>query len=452
MGTGIQKKKFYIENLGCAKNLVDGESLAGMLLQEGWEAVEDPEAADYLLVNTCGFIGPAKEESINVTLEFRERYPSKKILLTGCLSQRYGKELFHHLPEVDGVFGNRDLTKIVEIVQQMEEGKKALLIPEGYGSHPVRPLRPATPGSTYINIAEGCRNRCSYCAIPLIRGDLRSRHESEVVEEIRTFLQVGIREFNLIAQDLGSYGRDKGKEEGLVALLRRIQELPGNFWIRLLYIHPEHFPLALLDICKEDRRILPYFDLPFQHASTRILEAMGRSKRSKENLELIDTIRSTLPDAVLRSTLLVGFPGETEEDFEELLKFQASAAFDWLGVFTYSREEGTRAEEMDRKRALHVKRSVALSRKRRIEEAQMNITGQKLDRFVGRQLEVLVEERVAGESLALGRGYLHAPEVDGLLVIHDALAEPGEIVPVQVIRRNGIDLEAVPAWKEGLHG
>jgi len=452
VGTESRKKKFYIENLGCAKNFVDGESLTGRLLEEGWEVVETPQEAEYLLVNTCGFIEPAKEESINITLEFRKRFPSKKILLTGCLSQRYGSELFHHLPEVDGVFGNRDLSKIVEVVQRIEAGERGLLIPQRFGPSPTRPVRATSPGSTYIKIAEGCRNRCSYCAIPLIRGDLRSRPEGEILEEIRTFLQIGIREFNLIAQDLGSYGRDRNVEEGLVSLLRGIQKLPGKFWIRLLYIHPERFPMAVLELCREDSRFLPYFDLPFQHASTKILQAMGRSKDGKENLKLIETIRSTLPDAVLRSTVLVGFPGETGEDFEELLRFQEAAAFDWLGAFVYSREEGTPAAELDRKRSLHVKRSVALSRKRTIEEVQLGITAQRLDRFVGKKLEVLVEERVEGEGLALGRGYLHAPEVDGLVVIHDGKVVPGQTIPVQVIRRNGIDLEAIPLEKEAVHG
>ncbi|GAB4365901.1 MAG: 30S ribosomal protein S12 methylthiotransferase RimO [Spirochaetales bacterium] len=453
MGTGIHPgKKFYIENLGCAKNLVDGESLAGMLMQAGWEWVEDPEDAEYILVNSCGFIGPAKEESIDVTLQFRNRFPSKKIILAGCLSQRYGEELFRQLPEVDGVFGNRDLSKIVEIVRRIEGGKKDLLLPQQYGSSPSRPVRPAYPGSTYIKVAEGCRNRCSYCAIPLIRGDLRSRPEGEILEEMDAFLQAGIREFNLIAQDLGSYGRDRGEEDGLIPLLRRVQALPGDFWVRLLYIHPEHFPMEVLELCREDRRILPYFDLPFQHASPQILQAMGRRKDARENLRLIEAIRSALPDAVIRSTMLVGFPGETEEDFEELLRFQAEARFDWLGVFTYSREEGTPAAVLDRKRSLHVKRSVALDRKRRIEEAQQEITFGKLDRFVGQKLDVLVEERVEGEGLSLGRGYLHAPEVDGLVVIHHRTAEPGQIVPVQIIRRNGMDLEGVALQREISHG
>ena len=452
MGTGIGGKKFYIENLGCAKNLVDGESLAGMLLQKGWKAADTPEEAEYLLVNTCGFIAQAKEESIDVTLEFRKRFPSKKILLTGCLSQRYGEELFRHLPEVDGVFGNRDLTQIGEILKRIEAGGRGFLVPPQYGPTPPRPVRAVSPGSTYIKIAEGCRNRCSYCAIPLIRGDLRSRAEEEILEEIRTFRKAGIRELNLIAQDLGSFGRDRGDKEGLVSLLRRIQEIPDNLWVRLLYIHPEHFPLAVLDICKEDKRFLPYFDLPFQHASTKILKAMGRRNGRRENLHLVERIRTTLPEAVIRSTVLLGFPGETEEDFEELLQFQAEATFEWLGAFVYSREEGTPAAEMDRKRTLHVKRSVALARKKRIEEAQQEITARQLDRFVGKRLEVLVEERVEGEGLSLGRAYLHAPEVDGLMVIHEGSVTPGEVIPVQVIRRNGIDLEAVPVMKEAFHG
>ncbi|HOV37735.1 MAG TPA: 30S ribosomal protein S12 methylthiotransferase RimO [Spirochaetales bacterium] len=444
VGTKTLIKTFYIESLGCAKNQVDAEALTGDLIQAGWKPMPTPEEAEYLLVNTCGFIEPAKQESIDVTLELRRRYPGKKIILTGCLSQRYGNELFQELKEVDGFFGNRNLGRITDLLDRVAAGGRSILIPEQYGPEPRRPLQVSVPGSTYVKIAEGCRNYCTYCAIPLIRGTLRSRTEEEVVQEIRDFLSLGVREITLIAQDLGSYGQDKGSKDGLTGLLRRIQKIKEDFWIRLLYIHPEHFPTGIIRLCQEDRRFLPYFDLPFQHGSSRILHAMGRHYTPEQNLELVTRIREHLPEAVLRSTFLVGFPGEGEEDFEDLLRFQSEARFEWLGVFCYSPEEGTPAAELDRKRRFHVPRKVALSRKKRLEEAQQKISEEQLDRFVGKQLKILVEEIVSGKELSLGRGYPHAPEVDGLVVSHGSTVLPGQWVTVQVIRRNGIDLEAVP--------
>ncbi|MFQ3619677.1 MAG: 30S ribosomal protein S12 methylthiotransferase RimO [Spirochaetales bacterium] len=446
MGIPDINKTFYIEQLGCAKNQVDGESLTTVLLHPGFTEVPTPEEADYILVNTCGFIEAAKKESLEVTLELRNRFPQKKIILTGCLSERYGKELFQNLPEVNGVFGNRDLSRIYEVLQRIEKGERNLLIPETYASSPPRTLQDKQKGYTYIKIAEGCRNRCTYCAIPLIRGSLRSRKITEIREEIETFLSLGIRELNLVAQDLGSYGMDLGEKEGegLIQLLQELQSLPQKFWIRLLYIHPERFPLKVLDLCKADERFLPYFDLPFQHASPSILRAMGRKKDSKAYLELIQQIREQVPSAVLRTTFLVGFPGETNADFEELLRFQEAAQFDWVGVFSYSAEDGTAAAELDKKRSLHVPKRIAKERKKRVESVQESITAVRFDRFIGSTLQVLIEEVVEGEPIAFGRGYMHAPEVDGVVVVHPYQGGSGDFLTVRVIKRNGIDLEAVP--------
>ncbi len=291
------------------------------------------------------------------------------------------------------------------------------------------------PGSAYVKIAEGCSNRCTYCAIPLIRGELASRSRAEIIDEARGLLDRGARELVLIAQDLGSWGRDLG-EARLTNLLEDLSRLPGDFWVRLLYIHPDHFPPGLLDLMAGDARFLPYFDLPFQHAAPDILLAMGRRNDPARNVGLVTEIRARLPDAVIRSTFLLGFPGETDADFDILLDFQERLRPDWLGSFTYSREEETPAYEMGGR----VTKAVAEKRKEELERRQTGITDRALDRYVGRTLDVLVEERVQGEELSLGRAYLQAPDVDGLVVVRGTF-DAGRMVRVRIDRRNGVDLE-----------
>ena len=314
------------------------------------------------------------------------------------------------------------------------------------------------PGSAYLKIAEGCDNRCSYCAIPLIRGPLRSRDSREIVTEAEELFGRGIREINLIAQDLASYGVDTRKarpaagraasadgagratEGELVALLRRLSALEGRHWVRLLYMHPDHFPRDILSLMEAEPRILPYFDIPFQHASARVLRRMGRRGSASSYLALIREIRDRLPDAVIRSTFLCGFPGETRVDLEELLEFQRQAQLEWVGVFAYSREEGTPAARYPGQ----VRRAEADRRKELVQEVQVTITEARLQRFVGRRLTVLIEQQVTGEPLAIGRAYLQAPEVDGAVVVHCAdpsLCVPGSFVEVDVSAVRGVDLE-----------
>jgi ribosomal protein S12 methylthiotransferase len=308
-----------------------------------------------------------------------------------------------------------------------------------------RPLL-SLPGSAYIKISEGCDNRCAFCAIPLIRGRLRSRSIADIVEECRVLLQRGVKELCIIGQDSGSYGTDGngGGVSKLPELLNAISLLEGRFWVRLLYIHPDHFPLPILDIMQRDARFLPYFDIPFQHAAPEILTAMNRRGTAESYLELLSVIRGRLANAVIRSTFLLGFPGETEKDFTALLDFQDKAALDWLGCFAYSREEGTKAYSLP----AQVPRRTAFHRKRIIEERQMAITENNMNRFTGQTLDALIEEKFAavagdcGEAIMLGRLYCHAPEVDGSAVFVGAsAAELGSLLPCKVIARRGIDLE-----------
>jgi ribosomal protein S12 methylthiotransferase len=404
------------------------------LRREGWSLSESPEAAEVLIVNTCGFISPAKKESIETTLELKARFPGKKVIMVGCLTERYGRELANQLPELDGFLGNKDPAAIVDLVETRRRSDRR----DAYPRRLERTRLLSFPGTAYVKIAEGCANRCTYCAIPLIRGDLVSRPIESILEEIRGLLRRNVRELIFIAQDLGSFGLDRGGPQ-LPQLLQEVASLAGQFWVRLLYIHPDRFPRAILDVMSADRRFLPYFDLPFQHGSPQILRAMGRRGEPEANLALLREIRSRLPQAVIRSTFLLGFPGESEADFRLLLDFQRAARFDWLGAFTYSREEGTPAYSMKDR----VTKAVAESRLHEVERCQTPITKASLDARVGQTLDVLVEERVAGEDMSIGRAYLHAPDVDGLVVVRKSFL-PGQWVRTRVIRRNGVDLEAEP--------
>lgn len=446
-------KRFYLDPHGCAKNQVDGETLMSVLERSGWEACADAEQADLVIVNSCGFIESAKRESIEAVLSYKQLYPDKRVLLAGCLAQRYGDELATELEEADALFGNTDLSRITEAAELAMAASHTALVPpldptgrtDFARCSDDRPLL-SLPGSAYVKITEGCDNRCTYCAIPLIRGNLRSRTIDSIVAECSGLLQRGVKELCLIGQDLGSYGKDGANgafEPGqcrLPELLSALSDLAGEFWIRLLYIHPDNFPMEILNLCKKDPRILPYFDLPFQHASKNILRLMNRRGDSETYLELIATIRRELPDATIRSTFLVGFPGETDEDMDILLDFQQKAQLDWLGVFTYSREEDTPAYSMKGR----VPKKVAEGRKQQIESAQIPITEKRMDRFVGKTLPVLVEERVENEDgLYIGRTVCQAPEVDGATVLSsDYTLTPGTIVSARIFSRAGFDLDA----------
>jgi len=436
--------RYYFDLFGCVKNQVDAENMMACLDKAGWET-SDAETADLIIVNSCGFIESAKKESINAVIGWRNLYPEKKILLAGCLAQRYAGELSDNLTEADGFFGVENIAAIAQAAEKtcLAAVKNTPSTDNPPGERPLLSL----PGSAYVKISEGCNNRCSYCAIPIIRGSLASRTIPDITEECRSLLARGIKELCIIGQDIGSFGTDTASgntSKNLPQLLNSISKIEGHFWIRLLYIHPDHFPVHLLDIMEKDNRFLPYFDIPFQHASVKILTAMNRSGTPEKYLELIKTIRKRLPHSVIRSTFLLGFPGETEEDFEALLDFQKKAELDWLGCFAYSREEGTPSFSMKGQ----VPKKTAAIRKQIIEERQIPITEKNMERFTDRTLEVLIEEQIDSdapeENLWLGRLYCHAPDIDGAAVIAGAAEtnpQPGDIVPCKVIARRGFDLE-----------
>jgi len=448
------------------------------LAADGWQRSEDPESASVIIVNSCGFIEPAKQESIDVTLEFSQRFPQAKIVMAGCLSQRYPEDLAREMPELSAIVGNRSPERIAQYMRRMIDSEARIFVPGtgaevGVGSQPggttdpaktprtgdpgnavIEPVRVvrnellSLPGSAYLKVAEGCDNRCSFCAIPLIRGRLRSQPIADVANEVMRLLDAGVVEINLVAQDLAAFGRDTG--ETFLDLVDALLAIPRDYWIRPLYIYPEHFPEALLERCAADPRLLPYFDIPVQHAAAPVLKRMGRPATAEQNLALIDRIRDRLPAAMIRSTFLVGFYGETDADFAALVDFQRRARIDWLGVFTYSPEDGTPAERFEGRLDLPVK--AAEKRRDELMRLQEPITYERVDRLVGTDMDILIEEFVPDEPLALGRGYAHAPEVDGAVVVLTgderertaAGIEPGRRVRCRVIRRNGLDLEAVP--------
>jgi ribosomal protein S12 methylthiotransferase len=448
-------RSYYLDPFGCVKNQVDAENIMAWLESAGWIRMDDAADADLIIVNSCGFIEAAKRESIDAVLEWRSLYPGKKILLSGCLAQRYSDDLKESLPEADGFFGTDCIEKITEAA--------ASLVPDKSGGSDTgreqtgllassRPLL-SLPGSAYVKISEGCNNGCSFCAIPLIRGPLHCRSVEDIVAECRGLVARGIRELCIIGQDIGSYNW-QGK--GLAQLLAAIAGIEGDFWVRLLYIHPDHFPAGILDIMEKDGRFLAYFDIPFQHASAGILKAMNRRGSAESYLALADTIRSRLPHAVIRTTFLVGFPGESGDDFESLARFQEKLRPDWLGCFCYSREDGTAAYSMKNR----VAKKTALLRKQLIEERQTAVTCENMKRFEGQILDVLLEEKVEGgegeESFWLGRLYCHAPEVDGLAVLAvegetgSSGEKPGDVLACEVTAVRGFDLEARFCREHGL--
>ncbi|GHU22411.1 ribosomal protein S12 methylthiotransferase RimO [Spirochaetia bacterium] len=390
----------------------------------GWIRAESPDSADVIIVNSCAFINAAKQESLNAVLSHRKAYPGKKIILAGCLAQRYGTRLEKSLPEADLLLNTEELERVINVLgtsSGREKGKRPLLSP---------------PGSAYVKISEGCSNWCTFCAIPLIKGELQSRTIPDIVAECLGLLDRGIHEICLVGQDVASFGMDREGGE-LYQLLMTLLKIQRKFWIRLLYIHPDHFPYNILKLFQKDPRLVPYFDLPFQHSARNILNEMNRHGNANTYLKLLEDIRGALPNAIIRSTFLVGFPGETEADFRSLLRFQQNAELDWMGCFCYSREEGTLSYKMNRQ----VAKRVAAERQSILENHQVPITEKHLNHFIGHTIDVLVEESLS-RVLYLGRIFAQAPEVDGATVIHsNNPLVPGTVVQGTVYTRLGFDLQ-----------
>lgn len=460
-------KLFFLDQHGCAKNQVDGELVIEKLSSLGWTRTSEPEKASLIFINTCGFIEAAKKESLDSLMRARRDYPSAKIILGGCLAERYAEIFRESLPEADAIFGNGNLSKLGDLLEELFGNEKELPVvvkPEQQGvCCGPRSDFLGFKGSAYVKITEGCNNCCSFCAIPLIRGELRSRKDTDIIEEIKSLIKQGFFEINLIGQDLAAYGRD-GIERGcsgapgyfeepspLAELLRKISAIEGNFWVRILYIHPDHFPKDILPVIEKDSRILPYFDIPFQSGSSEILKKMNRSGNSESYKELAASIRQKLPEAVIRTTFLCGFPGESEENALQTEAFLREITPDWSGCFSYSREEDTPAYFM-KKQVPHKK---AEARAERLRSIQAEITKERLLRHKDRIYDAIVEEVIDDPEndagLAIGRVWFQAPEVDGSCVIRYNLADPaekarikeGSVVKVRVLGTSDIDLDSV---------
>lgn len=438
-------KNLYIENLGCAKNQVDAEVLAYNLEKDGYSLVEEAQDADLIIVNTCGFIERAKEQSVNVFFALKEKCPEAKFILSGCLAQRYASDLERELTEADAVFGNRDLSKIRQVVKDVENSQRVTVVPD----YPDPDCEDDTrnklfnfPGSAYLKISEGCNHCCGYCAIPVIRGSLRSRPMDKILKEAERLVKTGVKEINIVAQDLAAYGWDWDNKSHFTELLRKITSIEGDFKVRMLYIHPDWMTDEIINEVKNNPKILHYFDIPFQHASAHILKPMKRSGNQDTYASLVEKIRKEIPDAAIRTTIMLGFPTDCEQDFEIVKNFIKRCRFTWMGSFVYSLEEDTAAYEMTTEEEHKILAKQAEKWKKKLEKIQEKITGEILQTFVGNVYDVLIEEKVEGEDLAIGRIYAQAPEVDGLSVVMGHDMQPGHVYKCGITKVNGYDLEA----------
>ena len=399
--------KVGIVSLGCCKNLVDSEIMLGVLNKEGFEITFRAEEAEIVIINTCAFIEGAQQEAIDTILEFASYKEThlKKLIVTGCLSQRYKEEVLALLPEVDAVVGIDEIEKIGEIIKSDEK----FFVGKGCGAYPegTHRILATPPYTAYLKIAEGCDNNCTYCAIPFIRGPFRSRKMEDILSEAETLAKSGVEEIIVVAQDTTRYGEDIYGEGKLSHLLKELCRIEGFHWIRVLYTYPERLSDEVLKVMAEEEKIVKYFDIPIQHISYTVLKRMGRKSSGESIIKLIEKIRKNLPDATIRTSLIAGFPGESEEDFEKLYNFVKETRFSRLGVFAYSKEEGTPAEKLSG----HLPEEIKKERADKIMLLQQEISREYCKSFVGKEIEVLVEGAI-GETY-YGRSRGDAPDIDG---------------------------------------
>ena len=435
-------RKVGMISLGCPKNQVDAEIMLKKLVDAGYILVQEADKADVVIVNTCGFIEDAKKESIDAILEmadFKSDGLLQKIIVTGCLAQRYADEIFSEIPEVDGVIGIGANADIVAACDALFESD------EQYSSFPEKEELPLNGGrilttpeyTAYLKIAEGCSNRCSYCAIPSIRGDFRSREMEDVLDEANMLCEKGVKEIILVAQDTTKYGEDIYGELKLPELLRELNKIENLQWIRLLYCYPDRITDELIDAIAENEKVCHYIDIPMQHVDGEVLKAMNRKGDKESLLALVEKIRAKIPDVVLRTTFITGFPGETEEAFTTLSEFVNEAKLDRVGCFAYSREEGTPAYDFDNQ----IDPEVAAERAEVIMNQQYTIAEAKLDECIGKTLDVLVEGYDPYTDSYYGRTYMDAPDIDNNVILTSGYRiDDGDIVPVEIFDKDEYSL------------
>lgn len=434
--------KIMFISLGCDKNLVDTEMMLGMLAEKGYQFTDDEQEAEIVVVNTCCFIGDAKEESINTLIEIgqlKETANVKMLIAAGCLAQRYRKEIREQIPEVDVIIGTMAIDKIVEAVEEYQTKQYTTFV-EDIDRTPVSgKKRVVTTGGhyAYMKIAEGCDKRCSYCIIPKVRGSYRSIPMDTLLKEAATLVEQGVKELILVAQETTLYGTDLYGKKSLPELLRKLSEIRGLYWIRILYCYPEEITEELIDTIAELPKVCHYLDIPIQHASDKILKRMGRRTNQQQLKDKIAMIRSKIPDMCLRTTLITGFPGESQEDHEQSMAFVDEMEFDRLGVFTYSAEEDTPAAGFPDQ----IEEEVKKDRQADIMELQQEIAFEKAECMTGQDVLVMIEGKVADENAYVGRTYKDAPNVDGLVFVNtDRELMTGDFVPVHITGSYEYDL------------
>jgi ribosomal protein S12 methylthiotransferase len=434
--------KVGMVSLGCPKNLVDSEQMLGALVRAGCEIVSDQHEAEVILINTCGFIESAKEESIDAILEMTRMKTDglcKSVVVTGCLSQRYAEELSRDMPEVDAFIGVGQIESLPDIVALTLAGHKVVdrSAPSTQWVEPRSKVRATPPWTAYLKISDGCDNRCAYCAIPDIRGPFRSRPMQHVIADAETMAAEGVKEINLVGQDITRYGEDI--RESLVSLLRRLVNIDGVEWIRLMYCYPTRISDELIEMVAGEPRIAKYMDIPLQHADDGVLSRMNRRGSHSEYLALVRRIREACPEIALRTSVIVGFPGETPAEFRRLLDFMKEARFDRAGVFEYSREDGTPAGDMEGQ----VSAATKHRRYNTLMRQQQSVSLELNQAMVGRELDVLVEQAAQDPEMeARGRSYRDAPEVDGAVFLNGFGGAAGSMVRARVIAATEYDLVA----------
>jgi ribosomal protein S12 methylthiotransferase len=444
----MSKNTFHLVSLGCAKNTVDSDSMAQLLLRDGYRSMDDPDKAAVLIVNTCGFIGPAKEESYRVLGELAQtKHKGQVLIAAGCLTQRYGVEVAQKVPGIDGILGTRRWMDIVQVVCEVRKGphpEPIYHLPEAatVGSDENDTLRVSVAGaSAYLKVADGCRRPCAFCAIPLIKGTAVSRPVDKIINEARTLRDAGVRELVLIAQDTTDYGHDLGMKDGLAILLEQLPDsIPDMDWIRVMYAYPGYVTDRLIEVMATRKQILPYLDMPLQHAHPKTLYRMKRPSNIDWVHKTLGKMRAAMSDLAIRTTFLVGYPGETDEEYQALYDFVNEIRFDRVGAFQFSFEPGTTSAPLGDP----VPASVKQERYDRLMELQQNISLQVNQSHVGKTLDVLIEGFDNG--ISIGRSYRDAPEIDGMVFV-EGKAKVGDIVPVRVGGAMAYDLTGVLANK-----
>ena len=444
----MEKIKLFCVSLGCDKNLVDTEKMLGVAGGLGVSFTDDETEADAILINTCCFIGDAKEESVNTILEmarYKEEGKCRALIVAGCLAQRYKQEIIDEIPEVDAILGTTSYEEIGNVLTRLFGEEKEKKEEHISCFHDLKELpetakkRVMTTGGHYafLKIAEGCDKRCSYCIIPYLRGPYRSVPMEQLLEEARELAENGVRELILVAQETTLYGKDLYGEKTLPKLLHELAQIPGIYWIRIQYCYPEEITDELIQAIKTEEKVCHYLDIPIQHASDRILKRMGRRTHKAELKERIGALRREIPDIALRTTFICGFPGETEEDHEELMEFVDEMEFERVGVFTYSAEEDTPAYSYPDQ----IPEEVKEERRADVMELQQEIAFEHCENMVGKVLDVIIEGKVADEPAYVGRTYMDAPNVDGLIFVNaDEMLMSGDFVRVKVTGANEYDL------------